>query len=123
MTFFFSSIPLHTVFRIVSRIGLQSDWKESAFFAFGGLHGSVGVALCLNLVQSIYKVVEDEADPRRYAANIMIFLGGGGTLLTLIINGTSAGLLLEFLGLSTPPVPEDVRKRIFEGVRFVCIML
>ena len=81
------------------------------------------MALCLNLVQSIYKVVEDEADPRRYAANIMIFLGGGGTLLTLIINGTSAGLLLEFLGLSTPPVPEDVRKRIFEGVRFVSVML
>lgn len=81
------------------------------------------MALCLNLVQSIYKVVEDEADPRRYAASIMIFLGGGGTLLTLIINGTSAGLLLEFLGLSTPPVPEDVRKRIFEGVRFVSVML
>ena len=81
------------------------------------------MALCLNLVQSIYKVVEDEADPRRYAANVMIFLGGGGTLLTLIINGTSAGLLLEFLGLSTPPVPEDVRKRIFEGVRFVSVML
>ena len=81
------------------------------------------MALCLNLLQSIYKVVEDEADPRRYAANIMIFLGGGGTLLTLIINGTSAGLLLEFLGLSTPPVPEDVRKRIFEGVRFVCVMV
>lgn len=73
------------------------------------------MALCLNLVQSIYNEVDDESDPRRYAANRMIFLGGGSTLLTLIINGTSAGLVLGLLGLSTPPIPDETRKHIFEG--------
>ena len=72
---------------------------------------SKGVALCLNLVQHIYNEVDDETDPRRYAANIMIFLGGGGTLLTLMINGTTAGLMLKQLGLAKPQIPDITRKR------------
>jgi hypothetical protein len=99
---------------ILSRIGLKSNWKEGAFLAYGGLHGSVGVALGLNLLQYIIKNT-DEGDTKRDAAAILQFFGGGGTLLTLLINGTSAGFILKKLGLSKPSVPAEHVKHIFEG--------
>jgi len=100
---------------LYSRIGLHSNPKEATFFAFAGLHGSVGVALGLSLVQAIFKEVTDVEDPRRHAATILQFLGGGGTLLTLLINGTSAEFVLKKLGLATPPIPTAHAKHIFEG--------
>ena len=96
---------------ILSRIGLKSNWK-----AYGGLHWSVGVALGLNLVQHIIEEVSDKEDPRRYAATLLQFLGGGDTLLTLTINGTSASFILKKLGLVKPPVSADHIKHIFEGI-------
>jgi hypothetical protein len=99
---------------ILSRIGLKSNWKEGVFLAYGGLHGSVGVALGLNLVQNLTNKTEED-DPRRTAATILQFFGGGATLLTLLINGTSAGFILKKLGLSKPSVPVEHVKQIFEG--------
>ena len=100
---------------ILSRIGLKSNWKEGVFLAYGGLHGSVGVALGLNLVQYVIAETNDARDPKRDAASILLFFGGGGTLLTLLINGTSAGFILKKLGLSKPSVPAEHVKHIFEG--------
>lgn len=71
---------------ILSRIGLKSNWKEGIFLAYGGLHGSVGVALGLNLVQYVIRETNG-GDLKREAASILLFFGGGGTLLTLLING------------------------------------
>ncbi|OEU09682.1 hypothetical protein FRACYDRAFT_194728, partial [Fragilariopsis cylindrus CCMP1102] len=40
-------IQVGLFYPIISRIGLKSNWKEGVFLAYGGLHGSVGVALGL----------------------------------------------------------------------------
>lgn len=98
---------------ILSRIGLKSNWKEGVFLAYGGLHGSVGVALGLSLVQYVFQETQDESI--RSAATILQFLGGGATLLTLTINGTSAGTVLKMLGLVKPPVSAEHIKQVFEG--------
>jgi len=107
-------VQLGLFYPILSRIGLKSNWKEGVFLAYGGLHGSVGIALGLSLVQQIFKTVETD-DLKRDAATIIQFFGGGGTLFTLLINGTSAGFVLKRLGLSKPPMPAEHVKHIFEG--------
>jgi NhaP-type Na+/H+ or K+/H+ antiporter len=99
---------------VISRIGLKSDWREAVFLAYGGLRGSVGVALGLALVRHVFQKTQDY-DIRKLAT-ILQFMGGGVTLLTLSINGTSAGPILKLLGLAQPAVSSDRAKLFFEGM-------
>jgi NhaP-type Na+/H+ or K+/H+ antiporter len=107
---------------IISRLGLGTSVKESIFMAWAGLHGSVGVALGLAMVRYVFQNTELTSDPDskdfqiRQAATIIQFLGGGATLLTLSINGTTCGWALKKLGLSKPAVPLEHVKQVFEGV-------
>jgi len=106
-------IQVGLFYPILSRIGLKSNWKEGIFLAYGGLHGSVGVALGLHLVRHVFLKTEHEGT--RAAATILQFLGGGVTLLTLSINGSTAGVILKQLGLSKPPISADHTKKLYEG--------
>jgi len=106
-------IQVGVFYPILSRIGLKSNWKEGVFLAYGGLHGSVGVALGLALIQYVFQYTEDINI--RNAATKLQFLGGGATLLTLTINGTTAGAILKMLGLVKPPVSAEYIKHVFEG--------
>jgi NhaP-type Na+/H+ or K+/H+ antiporter len=99
---------------VISRIGLKSEWREAVFLAYGGLRGAVGVALGLALVRHVFEKTQDD-EIRRLAA-ILQFMGGGVTLLTLSINGTSAGPILKMLGLSQPAVSSERVKLLFEGM-------
>ena len=95
---------------------MKSNWKEGLFLAYGGLHGSVGVALGLSLLQYVFEqTIKDVDSEKRKAATIIQFLGGGATLLTLTINGTSAGYILKMLGLVKPKVSVEHTKHLFEG--------
>ena len=106
-------IQVGMFYPILSRIGLKSNWKEGIFLAFGGLHGSVGVALGLSLIQYVFQNTDNMEI--KNAATILQFLGGGATLLTLTINGTSAGAVLKLLGLVKPPISAEYVEHIFEG--------
>ena len=106
-------VQVGTFYPVLSRIGLKSNWKEGVFLAYGGLHGSVGVALGLSLIQYVFQ--ETTNLDIRNAATKLQFLGGGATLLTLTINGTSAGFILKMLGLVKPPVSAEHTKHVFEG--------
>jgi hypothetical protein len=108
-------IQVGLFYPIISRIGLKSNWKEGVFLAYGGLHGSVGVALGLSLLQYVFQNSSKDDYDKRKAATIIQFLGGGATLLTLTINGTSAGFILKQLGLVKPKVSGDHTKHLFEG--------
>ncbi|KAL3916191.1 MAG: hypothetical protein SGILL_005292 [Bacillariaceae sp.] len=99
---------------VISRIGLKSDWREATFLAYGGLRGSVGVALGLSLVRHVFEQTDDW-DIRKLIT-IVQFMGGGVTLLTLSINGTTAGPVLKLLGLAKPAVSSDRTKVLFEGM-------
>jgi hypothetical protein len=98
---------------VLVRIGLKTNWRESTFLAYGGLRGSVGVALGLNLVLYVFQTSNDWEN-RRIATTLQ-FMGGGVALLTLSINGTTAGYILQWLGLAKPTVSPDRVKLLFEG--------
>jgi len=98
---------------IFSRIGLKSNWSEAAFLAYGGLRGAVGVALGLSLCRYVFEKTDDPE--KRKMAAVLQFLGGGVTLLSLTINGATAGPILKKLGLAKPPQKSSDVKILFEG--------
>ncbi|KAG7343805.1 cyclic nucleotide-binding protein [Nitzschia inconspicua] len=114
LVLFIRFIQVGLFYPIISRIGLKSDWREAVFLAYGGLRGAVGVALGLSLVRHVFEKTEDFQI--RKLATILQFMGGGVTLLTLSINGTSAGPILKLLGLAKPSISTERVKLLFEGM-------
>ncbi|KAG7371371.1 cyclic nucleotide-binding protein [Nitzschia inconspicua] len=114
LVLFIRFIQVGIFYPIVSRIGLKSDWREAVFLAYGGLRGAVGVALGLSLVRHVFEKTDDFQI--RKLATILQFMGGGVTLLTLSINGTSAGPMLKMLGLAKPSISTERVKLLFEGM-------
>jgi NhaP-type Na+/H+ or K+/H+ antiporter len=107
-------IQVGLFYPVISRIGLKSDWREATFLAYGGLRGAVGVALGLTLVRHVFEKSDDFEI--RKLTTILQFMGGGVTLLTLFINGTTAGPILKMLGLAKPAVSVERVKLLFEGL-------
>jgi len=103
-------VQVGIVYPVVSRIGLKSCWQEAIFFSYGGLRGAVGIALALTLDATVREATFDE-DLRAFTTRL-VGLSGGVTLLTLLINGTTAGFVLRKLGLSKPTKP---RKRVLQN--------
>ena len=80
-------------------MGLKTNVKETFFQVYGGLRGAVGIALAIALDSS----VRAQADPESVFAeqtNKAFGMIGGIAFLTLVINGTTAGPLLTWLGLA-----------------------
>lgn len=96
---------------------------------WGGLRGAVGIALGITLENSWKNVTAadlsgllldgdsteaaklGELYNHKYAARLWFFLAGGISMLTLFINGTTAGPLIKRLGLANAT---EVRKSIVE---------
>lgn len=62
--------------------------------SYGGLRG--GIALALALVASGNSGIKEEV------RDIVLFHSAGIAFLTIIINGSTAGCLIKFLGLNKP---------------------
>mmetsp|Transcript_12076 Transcript_12076/g.34529 ORF Transcript_12076/g.34529 Transcript_12076/m.34529 type:complete len:815 (+) Transcript_12076:107-2551(+) len=103
-------VQVGLVYPLISCIGLKSNVQEMSFFAYGGLRGAVGIALALSLDGSVREATLDEE--RRALTTKLVGLSGGVTLLTLLINGTTAGFFLRKLGLSKPT---KTRKRVLQN--------
>mmetsp|Transcript_51975 Transcript_51975/g.155981 ORF Transcript_51975/g.155981 Transcript_51975/m.155981 type:complete len:801 (-) Transcript_51975:183-2585(-) len=97
----FSFYPINT------RIGLGTNWQEVVFASWGGLRGAVGITLALALDNAVFAATEDEA--KQELTTKLFGMVGGISLLTLIINGSSCGPILEKLGLADTSAS---RKRI-----------
>jgi hypothetical protein len=104
-------IQIGLFFPVFSRVGLKSNWKEAVFLGYGGLRGAVGVALALSLTRSVREITEDEESVK--ATETLEFLAGGVTLLTLFVNGSTAGLVLKWLGLVHPVQSRKRALRLF----------
>lgn len=78
------------------RLGKPTTNKEALFATWGGLRGAVSMALALSLVHSTEngETTISETDSHR-----VFFLVGGVAALTLMVNATSAGTVLEKLHL------------------------
>ena len=74
----------------VRRVG----WRNEAVLVWGGLRGSVALALVLALPQDV---------PRR---DTLVAMTAGIVLVTLLLNATTIGALVRRLGLAEPPRTE-----------------
>ncbi|VEU42689.1 unnamed protein product [Pseudo-nitzschia multistriata] len=86
---------------ITVRIGLRTNWQETAFQIYGGLRGAVGIALSIALDNQVleYGNAQDLSEERRSVKQLYAMVGGIA-FLTLLINGSTAGPLLKKLGLA-----------------------
>lgn len=96
---------------ILSRTGLKSNWREAVFLSFGGLRGAVGIALALALDSEVFHATKEEDEGTRELTFKLFGMVGGIALLTLVINGTLSGPLLQRLGLVKT---SDIRNRIIQ---------
>jgi NhaP-type Na+/H+ or K+/H+ antiporter len=93
---------------ILCQVGLKSNIREATFLAFGGLRGAVGIALAASLFRNVQQHTCDDESATR-----LVFLSGGISLGTLLINGTAAGWVLQKLGLALPDKGKTI-KNVFD---------
>jgi NhaP-type Na+/H+ or K+/H+ antiporter len=80
---------------ILMRIGIGINREKATVLVWGGLRGAVSLALALT-------VAANDQIPKEVGDQIM-FLCAGIVVLTILINGTSMGLVLHWLGLDKLP--------------------
>lgn len=80
----------------------KTTWKECAVMVWGGLRGAVGLALALSMRNELRTQGKTETADR------MVFFVSGFAALTLLINATTCGALLQRLELTKPPEAQVV---------------
>eukprot|EP00929_Paragymnodinium_shiwhaense_P075087 TRINITY_DN3839_c0_g1_i3.p1 TRINITY_DN3839_c0_g1~~TRINITY_DN3839_c0_g1_i3.p1 ORF type:complete len:1009 (+),score=126.20 TRINITY_DN3839_c0_g1_i3:174-3200(+) len=73
-------------------VGTRIDWREAVVVVWSGLRGAVSLALAI--IVDLEPAVGEELGTR------VLFHVGGIAALTMIINATTAGPLIKWLGLS-----------------------
>jgi NhaP-type Na+/H+ or K+/H+ antiporter len=76
----------------LSRVGFKMDFAEVLMCSYSGLRGAVGLTLAL--------IVANSTTIEHYTREVVLYYTAGIALLTLIINATTVGALVKFLGLS-----------------------
>lgn len=79
---------------LLQRFGYGLTFKEGIILAYSGLRGGVGLMLGL--------VIELSLDLPNQVRQTMLFHMAGIAALTILINGTTCGMLIEYLGLTKP---------------------
>lgn len=97
---------------LLANIGMSTNRKEMALFSFAGLRGAVGIALALALDRTVRQSTTDE-DSRAMTSTV-VGLAGGVSFLTLLINGTLTGWLLQKLELTPPKASRKQVLKLFE---------
>lgn len=106
---------IFSFYPVTKRTGIGTDWQEGVFSAYAGLRGGVGISLALSLYNAVFEATEeaDGTDDVKYQNQVTQLFAqvGGIVLLTLVINGTTSGPLLNKLGLAKSP---DSRERLLK---------
>lgn len=76
----------------LGKVGYDMTWQQVLVVSYSGLRGAVGLSLAL--------IVANSPKIPRYIQDVVILYVGGIALLTLLINATTTGILVEKLGLS-----------------------
>lgn len=80
---------------LLKRIGIGINREKAIVLWWGGLRGAVSLALALT-------VAADDLIPKALGGHIL-FLCAGIVVLTILINGSTMGLVLKLLGLNSLP--------------------
>mmetsp|Transcript_23687 Transcript_23687/g.43507 ORF Transcript_23687/g.43507 Transcript_23687/m.43507 type:complete len:621 (-) Transcript_23687:33-1895(-) len=97
---------LASFYPLIKRIGLGANIPETIFLGYGGLRGAVGITLAL----ALDKEIRDSGKNELLDTGTKLFgMIGGIAFLTLVINGSTAGSLLNVLGLTKSSV---VRQKV-----------
>lgn len=83
------------LYPVFSRFGLEVILPEALFIVWGGLRGALGISLALIVLREYHEIGIDVSD-----AQLLFFLVGGVTLLTLVINATTARWVIKKLGIA-----------------------
>ncbi len=100
---------------ITARIGLKTNWQETAFQIHGGLRGAVGIALAIALDNEVAAATGGRDETAFEEQTTQVYqMVGGVAFLTLLINGTTAGPILKWLGLADST---ETRRKITEAYK------
>jgi len=100
-------VVLIACYPVLSRVGYGCDFRSLLVMWWGGLRGSVGVAMAI--------VVDLDPNVSEKNGSEIMFLAGGAALLTLLINATTMTNLLQALGFQDQ---EEVKQAINEGLEW-----
>jgi NhaP-type Na+/H+ or K+/H+ antiporter len=78
---------------IINKLGYGLNWKELIVLGYSGLRGALALVLALIL----YNDSRVDAIVRDY----VLFHTCGVSLLTILINGTTVGIIVKKLGLQS----------------------
>jgi NhaP-type Na+/H+ or K+/H+ antiporter len=92
---------------LLSRLGYGMSFNQVVLCSYAGLRGAVGMSLAL-MVASSDKVP-------RYIQDVILLHVASVALLTLLINATTTGMLVRYLGLSRY---SDIKKNILIGLTY-----
>ena len=91
-------IMVLTFFPVLKMFGYGLSYKEMLGLVYGGLRGALG--LCLALI-----VAMDSSIAHVRFKELTIFYLSGMVILTMMINGTTCGFLVNYLGMiERPPI-------------------
>mmetsp|Transcript_5431 Transcript_5431/g.9149 ORF Transcript_5431/g.9149 Transcript_5431/m.9149 type:complete len:461 (+) Transcript_5431:541-1923(+) len=92
---------------LLSKMGYGMSFNQVILCSYAGLRGAVGMSLAL-IVAASDKIP-------RYIQDVVLLHVAGVALLTLLINATTTGMLVRYLGLSRQ---SDIKKSILMGLTF-----
>jgi NhaP-type Na+/H+ or K+/H+ antiporter len=79
-------------------MGYGTTFNQIIFMAYAGLRGAIGITLCLILMKN------DNVDTA--VSDLVMFHVSCLVMLTLLINGTTVGPIVRWLGLQTSSLVE-----------------
>jgi hypothetical protein len=112
------AVMLAAFFPVVANIGKGCAVNEGVFIWFSGLRGAIAIALVLSIVQRQHFGRTTISDNDIEA---LLFYVGGFSCLTLLVNATAAGKLLEWLkiGRRDVSVQEEIQIRHYARKRII----
>jgi len=103
------------IYPITVRIGLKTNWQETAFQIFSGLRGALGIALGIALDNKVAFITGGNKNSvEEIHSRQAVGMIGGVAFLTLVLNGITAGPFLRRLGLADS---SQERQRIVSAYR------
>lgn len=112
------AIMIALLWPLLSRGHYEFNWRHASAITFGGLRGAVGLTLGLIVHETLIWHVDA---PARQLGNEILFYASGVAVLTLVINGTSMEVVLNWLEISgssksTQRAYENVSLKLAEEV-------